>query len=114
MVPPPATTRRPAPSESGSSDRTAPGSPARWEEFDVPYETGANVISCLQWIAANPRTTDGRESTPVVYDSGCLEEVCGACTMVINGGVRQSCTALIENIVDESNSITLEPMSSLR
>ena len=32
-----------------------PGKPARWEEFDVPYETGANIIFCLQWIAANPR-----------------------------------------------------------
>ena len=42
-----------------------PGKPVRWEEFDVPYETGANVISCLQWIAANPRTTvDGRDRRP--------------------------------------------------
>ncbi len=89
-----------------------PGLPERWEEFDVPFQTGANIISCLQWIAANPQTVDGGETTPVVYDSGCLEEVCGACTMLINGGVRQSCTALIENIVDESNVITLEPMSS--
>ena len=89
-----------------------PGKPTRWEEFDVPYSTGANVISCLQWIAAHPHTSEGTESTPVVYDSGCLEEVCGACTMVINGGVRQSCTALVENIIDPSNTITLEPMSS--
>ncbi len=89
-----------------------PGGSARWEAFDVPVETGANVISCLQWIAANPRTVEGVDTTPVVYDSGCLEEVCGACTMVVNGGVRQSCTALIENIVDDTNTITLEPMSS--
>lgn len=89
-----------------------PGKSSRWEEFDVPFATGANIISCLQWIAANPRTVEGENSTPVVYDSGCLEEVCGACTMVINGTVRQSCTALIENIIDSSNTITLEPMSS--
>ena len=89
-----------------------PGKQNRWEEFDVPFTTGANIISCLQWIAAHPQTVDGTESTPVVYDSGCLEEVCGACTMVINGAVRQSCTALIENIIDGSNLITLEPMSS--
>lgn len=90
----------------------APGKPTRVEEFDVPVQTGANVISALQWIAANPVTVDGTRTTPVVYDSGCLEEVCGACTMVVNGGVRQSCTALVEDIVDEHGVVTLEPMSS--
>ena len=90
----------------------APGKPTRVEEFDVPVQTGANVISALQWIAAHPVTVDGTRTTPVVYDSGCLEEVCGACTMVVNGGVRQSCTALVEDIVDEHGVVTLEPMSS--
>jgi succinate dehydrogenase / fumarate reductase iron-sulfur subunit len=31
--------------------------------------------------------------------------------MVINGRVRQSCSALIDQIVDDSNELTLEPMS---
>jgi hypothetical protein len=67
------------------------GSPSR-----SPSSRGSNVISCLQWIAANPVTTDGKRTTPVVWDSGCLEEVCGACTMVINGRARQSCSCLID------------------
>ncbi len=74
-----------------------PGKPSRWESFDVPREPGANVISCLKWIAANPVTTDGKKTTPPVWDCTCLEEVCGSCTMVINGRVRQSCSCLIEN-----------------
>jgi succinate dehydrogenase/fumarate reductase-like Fe-S protein len=73
-----------------------PGKPERWESFKVPVESGSNVISCLKWIAANPVTTDGKRTTPVVWDSGCLEEVCGACTMVINGRARQSCSCLID------------------
>jgi len=78
----------------------------------VPVESGANVISCLQWIAANPVTADGRVTTPVVWDSGCLEEVCGACTMVINGRVRQSCSCLLDEYApNEGDVITLEPMS---
>jgi succinate dehydrogenase / fumarate reductase iron-sulfur subunit len=88
-----------------------PDKPSRWEEFAVPYRKNMNIISCLQWIAAHPVTTDGRQTTPVVYDSGCLEEVCGACTMVINGKVRQSCSALVDKLLDESNVITLEPMT---
>ena len=34
----------------------APGGLPRWEEFDVPVQPGANIISCLQWIAAHPTT----------------------------------------------------------
>lgn len=89
-----------------------PGKPSRWESFKVPVEKGSNVISCLKWIAANPVTTDGKKSTPVVWDSGCLEEVCGACTMVINGQVRQSCSCLIDEYAPgEGDTLTLEPMS---
>lgn len=84
-----------------------------WHNFDVPYRPNLNVISCLQWIAANPRTVEGQQVTPVVWDCNCLEEVCGACTMVINGTVRQSCSALIDNLLadSENNTIVLEPLS---
>lgn len=89
-----------------------PGKPTRWESFKVPVEQGANVISSLKLIASNPVTTDGTRTTPVVWDSGCLEEVCGACTMVINGRVRQSCSCLIDEYAPlEGDVITLEPMS---
>ncbi|MBY0308405.1 MAG: succinate dehydrogenase iron-sulfur subunit, partial [Phycisphaerales bacterium] len=88
-----------------------PGKPGRWETFAVTVERGSNVISCLQQIAANPVTVEGTRTTPVVWDSGCLEEVCGACTMVINGKVRQSCSCLIDNYAPgEGDTITLEPM----
>jgi succinate dehydrogenase / fumarate reductase iron-sulfur subunit len=70
-----------------------------------------NVISCLQYIAAHPITTDGKETTTPVWDSGCLEEVCGACTMIINGRVRQACSALVEKLGAPAQPITLEPMS---
>ena len=91
--------------------------PPRWEEFAVPRRRNMNVISCLQYIAANPVTTGGRQTTPVVYDSGCLEEVCGACTMLINGKVRQACSALVDKLGEPSSGvgkagepIILEPM----
>ena len=89
----------------------------RWEEFSVPRRPNMNIISCLQYIAAHPMTTDGASTTPVVYDSNCLEEVCGACTMLINGKVRQACSALVDRLGQPSSGageagepITLEPM----
>jgi succinate dehydrogenase / fumarate reductase iron-sulfur subunit len=88
-----------------------PDKPSRWETFEVPIEHGSNVISCLQHIAAHPVTVEGQKTTPPVWDSGCLEEVCGACTMVINGKVRQSCSCLIDEYAPhEGDTITLEPM----
>jgi succinate dehydrogenase / fumarate reductase iron-sulfur subunit len=88
----------------------APDKPSRIEEFAVPHRPNMNIISCLQWIAAHPTTTDGKATTPPVWDSGCLEEVCGACTMVINGHVRQACSALVDKISPDGSPITLEPM----
>jgi len=89
----------------------SPSSPPYWEQFDVPHRPNANVISCLLQIAENPTTIEGRSTTPIVWDSNCLEEVCGACTMLINGRVRQSCSALIDGLLKDCDTITLEPMT---
>ncbi|HLP84040.1 MAG TPA: succinate dehydrogenase iron-sulfur subunit [Phycisphaerales bacterium] len=89
-----------------------PGKASRWETFNVTTERGMNIISVLQQIAANPTTVEGKPTTPPVWDSGCLEEVCGACTMVINGKVRQSCSCLVDDYAPgEGDEISLEPMS---
>jgi succinate dehydrogenase / fumarate reductase iron-sulfur subunit len=66
-----------------------------------------NVISALMDIALNPTTRQGKASTPITYDSNCLEEVCGSCTMRINGRVRMACSALIDNL---EKPVRLEPL----
>src|SRR5262245_35621895 len=70
----------------------------RWEEFAITWHPQMNVISALMEIQKHPVKTDGSTVAPVVWDSCCLEEVCGACTMVINGRVRQACSALIDQV----------------
>ncbi len=75
-----------------------PEAEPRWEEFAVPHRPSMNLIACLQYIATNPVTRQGRATTPVVYESNCLEEVCGACTMLVNGRTRQACSALIDKL----------------
>jgi succinate dehydrogenase / fumarate reductase iron-sulfur subunit len=83
----------------------------RWEEFEVPYLPQMNVNSALQQIQKYPQTTDGKKVSPVVWEAACLEEVCGSCTMIINGKVRQACSALIDKIAPNGETITIEPMS---
>ncbi|HRX84064.1 MAG TPA: succinate dehydrogenase iron-sulfur subunit [Phycisphaerae bacterium] len=81
------------------------------QTFHVPYEDGMNITTVLQRISAQPVTDEGEHTAPVAYDACCLEEVCGACTMVINGHVRQACSALVDNLLKEQPEITLEPMT---
>ncbi|EMI40680.1 succinate dehydrogenase iron-sulfur subunit [Rhodopirellula sp. SWK7] len=89
-----------------------PGQKPYWELHKIKYEREMNVISVLQRIAAQATTVDGKKVTPVAWDCGCLEEVCGACTMVINGRVRQSCSALVDRLFEENaDEIVLEPMT---
>ena len=79
-----------------------------WEEFHLSHRPYMNVITCLQEIQKHPQTFDGRKTAPVSWEQSCLEEVCGSCAMVINGRVRQACSALIDQL---GSQITLEPMT---
>jgi succinate dehydrogenase / fumarate reductase iron-sulfur subunit len=84
-----------------------------WETFSIPYRRNLNIISVLMDIRKNPVTKDGKTTTPPVWDMSCLEQVCGICTMVINGKVRQSCSALVDDLLlaTGNNEISLEPMT---
>jgi succinate dehydrogenase / fumarate reductase, iron-sulfur subunit len=85
-----------------------PDESVRWEEYELRYRPHLNIIQCLRDIAEKPYTREGKESTPVSYDANCLEEVCGACAMLINGEPRQACSALVDNL---EKPIRLEPLT---
>lgn len=73
-----------------------------WEEFELPLHPNMNVITALMEIQLHPFNKKGEKVTPVVWEQGCLEEVCGSCSMLINGKPRQACTALIDTLLSES------------
>lgn len=79
------------------------------EEFEVPYRPNMNIISAFMEIQRNPVNAKGEKTTPVCWESNCLEEVCGACSMVINGKARQACTALVDKL---EQPIRIEPMKT--
>jgi succinate dehydrogenase / fumarate reductase iron-sulfur subunit len=80
----------------------------RWEEFEVPWEEHLNVHAALMAIQRKPVTRSGQKVAPVVWDANCLEEVCGSCTMIINGQVKQACATLVDR---EDQPIELRPMT---
>src|SRR5947209_13742287 len=85
-----------------------PNEPSHWDEFHLPYKANANIISVLMEIQRNPVTSDGRKVAPPAWDAACLEEVCGSCTMVINGKPRQACSSLIDKL---EQPVTIAPMT---
>src|SRR6201993_2484205 len=88
--------------------QASPNDKPQWEEFEVAWHPGMNVISSMMEIARNPVTREGKPTTPITYESNCLEEVCGSCAMLINGKARMACSALVDKL---EQPIRLEPLS---
>lgn len=86
-----------------------PESDAYEETFHVPYRKNMNVISALMEIRKNPVNADGAKTSPIYWDMNCLEEVCGSCSMVVNGKALQSCSALVDEL---EQPIRLAPMDT--
>ncbi|MFE8031665.1 succinate dehydrogenase iron-sulfur subunit [Thiohalocapsa marina] len=84
-----------------------PNSEPYWHHFALPVRAGANVVSALMDLRGQPVTTDGTRVDPVAFEHNCMEEVCGACAMLINGRPRPACSALL---ADLDSPVTLEPL----
>jgi succinate dehydrogenase / fumarate reductase iron-sulfur subunit len=79
-----------------------------WQAFRVPWRPGHNVVSALMVLRENPETASGERVQPVAWEFNCMEEVCGACSMMVNGVPRQGCAALIDDL---EQPIVLEPLA---
>lgn len=87
--------------------------PQFWDTFEIPYRPNQTVISALEQVRRHPQNVQGHLVDPPVWEAACLEEVCGSCTMYVNGTIRQACAALVEDVAIEHEGamvIQLEPM----
>lgn len=84
-----------------------PGGRPYWQDFEIPYEPTENVLSVLLDLREHPITSDGTRVDPVAWEHNCMEEVCGACAMLINGRPRMACSTLLEGL---ARPIVLEPL----
>ena len=78
--------------------QATPDAKAITETFEIPYRPNMNITSLLGEIALNPVDVNGKPTTPITYDSNCLEEICGSCAMLINGKARMACSALVDKL----------------
>ncbi len=84
-----------------------------WEEFELTVKPFYNLICAFMDIQKSPINRKGEKVEPIVWEQGCLEEVCGSCSMLINGKPRQACTALVPELLEQSKSriITVAPFT---
>ncbi|MES2198920.1 MAG: succinate dehydrogenase iron-sulfur subunit [Chlamydiota bacterium] len=84
-----------------------------WEEFELELTPFLNLTTALLQVQKNPVNKAKQKVTPVAWEQGCLEEVCGSCTILVNGRPRQGCTALVHKILEETGGsvITIAPMT---
>src|SRR5690625_7267295 len=87
----------------------SPDSAPYEQTFEMPRRYNMNIISGLMEIHKNPVTASGEKTAPVYWEASCLEEVCGACYMVINGVPQQSCARLVDELEEP---IRIEPLST--
>ncbi|MFH0799682.1 MAG: succinate dehydrogenase iron-sulfur subunit [Pseudomonadota bacterium] len=79
-----------------------------WEIFDVEFKAGMTVATALRAVREKPVTADGNPTAPVVWETTCMEGMCGACAMIINGRVGLACHTPVEDL---SSPVVLEPLS---
>ena len=84
-----------------------------WEEFELETKPYYNFTSALMDVQKHPVNKKGERVTPVAWEQGCLEVVCGACSMLVNGRPVQGCVVLIDKVLEASGSdtITLAPFT---
>ncbi len=82
--------------------RGTPGGDSRFDEFDVPVESGMVVLDALHWI-------QGHRAPDLAVRWNCKAAKCGSCSAEVNGQPRLTCkTRLTDFDLDEP--ITVEPM----
>ena len=55
--------------------QSSPDASAVTEKFEIPYRPNMNITSLLGEIALNPVDVTGKPTTPITYDSNCLEPI---------------------------------------
>ena len=83
-----------------------------WENFKVEYTNSDTLLSILQKIGNDPKTLEGKEISPIHHEYNCKEEICGCCTVRVNGKPVMSCSTLIITLPNSSKEkpILVEPL----
>jgi len=83
----------------------------RHETFRVDLAPSASIAAALYRIAEEPKTADGRDVSPVAFESACRGHGCGACTLLVGGHVRSACRTTLASVSPKRGPIALAPLA---
>jgi succinate dehydrogenase / fumarate reductase iron-sulfur subunit len=78
-----------------------------FEEFQLDVPEGATLLDCMNLIKW---TLDGSLS----YRMSCRSAICGSCAVKANGHALLACQRQAAHIVDNDETITLEPLGNMK
>ena len=90
--------------------RENPASEPYWETFDYDGPEESSVAGMFDWLNVHDDivSVDGKKTTRIGWECSCLQGVCGACAMVINGRPALACETFLKDL--KVREITVEPL----
>ena len=90
--------------------RKSPGTSSWWETFEVDVPGEMSVAGLLDYINFNDDIVDaaGNKIDRIAWECSCLQGVCGACAMVINGTPALACETFVKDL--EGGEIEIRPL----
>ena len=84
-----------------------PASEPYWETFEYDGPAENSVAGVLDYINYNDDVVniEGKRSTRIGWECSCLQGVCGACAMVIDGRPALACETLVRDLKGEEIEI---------
>ena len=87
-----------------------PGSAPYWETFEYDGPADNSVAGALDYLNYHDDIVDvdGQRTTRIAWECSCLQGICGACAMVINGQPALACETFVRDI--KGDEITIRPL----
>ena len=87
-----------------------PDSPKYWESFDYDGPKDISVAALLDHLNYNDDIVNdkGEKTRRIGWECSCLQGICGACAMVINGVPSLACETFLKNL--KGDAVKIEPL----
>ncbi|MGN1104062.1 MAG: 2Fe-2S iron-sulfur cluster-binding protein [Candidatus Coproplasma sp.] len=84
---------------------------AYWQTFDFECGKDLTVAALLDELnyTDDLYDTEGQPATRILWECSCMQKICGACAMVINGVPALACNTFLRDI--KGDTLVLEPLS---
>ena len=88
----------------------SPEAEAHWESFDYDGPEDTSVAGLLDYLNYHDDIVDdaGRRTARIAWECSCLQGICGACAMVVNGVPALACETFLRDL--GGKALTIRPL----